>query len=461
MIIPADTSGAAISTGQGQGYAQVLGQSSFDPVVFADTIRRENEGRAKQRVAQEIEKRQNNKKYLLDLPIEKNINDYNRDLILGAYKTAEDQVANWMAQGLDLENSVEGQKLKRDLSLELTNLGQKGKYIADTIADYREMASQNPEKYDNRELNDFTRGLSKIKGDNAAKTLDMQLKYIEENAPFTEPGLDILDVLTDINSVIPEITKQAAPGAPMITKRNKDNVKELVEGYYQGLYTDDPNNLTELVDKGVRQGLWEDYQGMIDYSTDEMMKRGKEKEDYPEGRSGKGGGISIGGYRTPENITVEGKSRWGTSNGNVDEISIAYNGKDVPPFEVEKNQGGEKIKFAPVKWFKDQNGNWMVEGKSYGRTGEEKIKPASFKTMGDFFNDEQKKNPDAEIIVDGDKLTIFKPLKTEIVPYDLNDISFKSHLNGFDLYQYEQGWNKSKAKAGATTKFKGVPQGGF
>jgi hypothetical protein len=461
LSIPQDASAAAISTGQGQGYAQVFNKSSFDPVEFIANLNKERVAKKQKDIDAEIALRAKNKKFFLELPTTDKYNDWNKDEINKITNEAELKLAEFMAKGGDLEGSPEGLKIVRDLKNGLSLTGGQGQAIAKAVEGYRGLVDKDPGKYDAEELTTWLGGLDKI------QTLDGRAKYIETTSPFKEPPFDWNEYLANVPLGVS--TTEDPSGRHSVTQRNAQDAYDIIANDMRVKEVEKPGYISSVFEKGKKEGLWGTVEEMYKSGADQIVRLGGKKENFaaPKGSGGRMS-FSVGGYRVPEKISAQGRSRWDTSNGGVDEVSISYNSKDVPPFEVEKNANGEKIRFAPVKWFRDKDAKWMVEGKSYGRTGEEKIKPANL-TMDVFEAQIRKENPDSEIVTEGDKLTIFKPLKTEVVPYDLNDISFKSHLDGFDLYDYEQGWNKQnagKAKKEASTqgtnsKFKGVPQGGF
>lgn len=437
-LIPTGISGAGVSQGQGQGYAQVFGQSSFDGPTFIANLNKQRADDLKLKAQKALDIQNKNTKFRTDLPVPE-MNRWSEEELTKDAGEMQDKLIGLQMGGYDLASNPDAIRAVNDAKTKFALKKSKADAIAKIYDSALAEVNKNPEKYDREEF------LKKAKALEDIKSIDGRIKYLEENPLLPIEPISITEVIADWE--LPYDKNE--DGTVTTTQVNPERLLAWSEYNLASLLNDPKTKKQafELYNRGKDEGLWQTPKEQAKYFADYAASKGKfdRVTDEPRQSSG-GGGISIGGYSVPEKVNVEARSRWDTSGGKADEISIAYNAKDIPPFEVEADKSGKKVKFAPSKWFVNDKGEWMVEGKSYGRTGEVKIDPNDKDQLITLRSAVEGDGGTVEQV--GDKYVTFTPLKTEIIPYDLNEPAFKTHLDGFDLKRYVDGWNKVNAKKG-------------
>lgn len=461
-MIPQGGDILGITQGEGQGYAQKFAPSSFDPVSFMEGLNAENKERSRQRLAVELENKKQAREYrknLLELPDK--INDFSRTPIIGIAEKTADELARLEQQGVDIEGSPEGRKLLAKTKAGFQSVADAGAEIASVAENYRKMAAEG--KISAKKLTEWSDRLLAL-NDGTEQGLFAGLKYVRENTPYKK----VFDPSNLVNDILKYPTVQEKLlGSGMTEKTTGLSREEIRETMAEGIdqaEIQDPDAIQNYFEEGVESGKFKDYEGMIDFMTDYAESLSQNKKELEGSVKSPGGNINfnVGGYSAPENVSVAGKPYINpkdgkvAGNGELYEVSVKLKGKDLAPMEV-VDRNGKITYFKPSQYYKVTPGlqsglpagSWAVKGQVYGRPGEERIKEgespedAKARIMNLY--------PDAEIVPKGDgvSFTVYKPLKTDVISYDKNDIRFKTALEGFDIYEYEQGWNK--ANAGKTT----------
>ncbi len=188
-IIPAGISGGAISQGQGQGWAQVLGQSTFDPVKFVETVAAKQDAKRQKERDTELANRVRNAK---NKPVVPESNRHNEEEIYKISDQMNDQFAKAQAAGIDLLGTPQGMQMVAEGERELKKLKIMGDLVAEREKHYQDLYNSDPGKRDVEELNKWQNTLNGIKG------IANKAKFVEENEPFSPEPLDMNSVEKDI-----------------------------------------------------------------------------------------------------------------------------------------------------------------------------------------------------------------------------------------------------------------------
>jgi len=370
LSIPQDASGAAISTGQGQGYAQVFNKSSFDPVEFIANLNKERVAKKQKDIDAEIALRAKNKKFFLDLPTTDKYNEWNKDEINKITNEAELKLAEFMAKGGDLEGSPEGLKIVRDLKNGLALAGGQGEAIAKAIEGYRRLVDKDPGKYDAEELITWLEGLDKI------QTLDGRAKYRETTSPFKEPPFDWNEYLADVKLNLS--TTEDPSGRHSVTQRNAQDAYDIVANDMRVKEVEKPGYISSVFEKGKNEGLWGTVEEMYKSGADQIVRLGGKKENYaaPKGSGGgftinNGGGMENDKFRITPAVSPEVPGA--TSGNNVIHINSA-SGNEMKPMEFVVGGQPAFVKFADM-----QKTEGTLKGQEYQKAVEEGLKLGKIK----------------------------------------------------------------------------------
>lgn len=429
-IITPETSGAAISQGQGQGYAQVFGQSSFDPVEFAKNVAAKQEARRLKELDDELKTREKNAKASV---VAEDVGLYNEEEIYKAVEDYNEQLAKFQVMGIDIEGSPEGRAILNRGNSEIKALNEADKVLQDRMKYFENLAQQNPGKYDLEELATYKKQLADIKG------VKNKARFALENSPFAEPEYDLNDMYKGIAETVGEVTQKIPGGAE--TMWPEEAVGELTKTYIMGMPELERQAAFEA---GKKKGLWNSLPEMIEATKKQIIPMGSVKRTF-NAPTGQGDfTFSAGGVKMPKNVRIAGKQTpLARVPGGYGEIAVKMNGKDLPPMEV-IDRAGKTVYFKPATYYVGgfegpgksravPRGKIGVKGKVFGRTGEEKIKPGEDPATVKVRLEDA--NEGAEVVQQGDRFIIYKPLADDVIDYDTNDIRFQTAI-GVDLNEW-------------------------
>jgi len=444
-IINPTTSGAAISQGQGQGFAQVFGQSSFDPVVFTQNIAKQQEARRVKELDDEMKTREKNAKVQVVMP-EGSL--YGEDEIYKAVEEGNKQLAKFAALGIDIESSPEGRAILNKQNAEVKSLAGADKTVQERFKHFQDLAQQNPGKYDKEKLNEWIKQTLDIKG------VKGQAKFAIENSPWEAPEYDLNDLYKGIADTIGEVTQKIPGGAE--TMWPEESVGELTKTYIMGMPEDERQAAFEA---GKKQGLWSNFPEMLEATKKTIIPMGSVKRTFQAPSSGGGGfSMSVGGYKVPEKINAQVQEK-DPVTGEAVSVSVTYNDQDIKPMEV-RGRDGKTLYFKPAAdaFYRVggknksglKQGDFGVKGKVFRRSNEQIVNNDEKATLEQFMT-----NPNAIVSDNGNgtsTVTTFVPLSDEVVSWDANSATFKTHLNNFDVKEFVSGWNKTNSKGSSSAQ---------
>lgn len=443
-------SGLAISSGQGHGWAQDLGRSSFDPVAFVKGIADERQLADLNRAKTEADRINRNRKFLTELkPTE--VNQWNLDEIEKEMQTFEKTVLDLAQKGVDLEDSPEGRKALNEGRARILALQNEGKQIAEAQNHYRKMLAEHPDKYDAEELKKWEEGLE------AQVSIQDRAKYIQTAMPFkatfdANAFLDDMVQATPIEQIEragrlyegenPEKAKEvlfSGMDNMMLSPQGKAMIADTVQQAY------DAGVITEPTVDAYKDALWKQMVSRLESSVKRAPDRG----------NGGGGGGSTSGAIQPTASTSPSYSKY----GGVNQIMFSQKGKDIAPVSFSNYKGeSEFMKPEMVVFKKNRKGEdqWYIVGKKAKRTtGDQIEREAKAKGMSiDAFMAQRgwEKDPETpnEFVSIKETETIEVPVSSQSGSYGEANYRKISEMMGEDFYEFIKRQNAGKT-TGKTT----------
>ena len=348
-IIPAGISGGAISQGQGQGWAQDLGRSSFDGVTFINNLNAERAQRRKQLVDDEIATRARNAK---NKPVAPESNRHNEEEIYRLSDELNNQFAKAQAAGIDLMGTPEGMKIIAQGERELKKAKVMGDLVAEREKHYQDLYNANPGKYSVEELNKWQEGLNKTRG------IANKAKYVEENEPFTPQPLDLNEIIADIK-IDPTVIQT---GLKTVSQIDNPAAKEVFADHIRSMELENPGSGTAIYEAGLKPNalnggkpLWTNMEEMYTFGGNRIQKLGGYKETFGQPQSsGKGGGITVnvgGGVENDKfrvTPTVSPDIPGASSGNNIIHIN-STSGNEMKPMEFSVDGQPTFMKLADLQ----------------------------------------------------------------------------------------------------------------
>lgn len=292
-IIPSTTSGAAISQGQGQGYAQVFGQSSFDPVAFVSNVAAKQEARRQAERDEELKMRERNAKVA---PFTPESGLHNEEEIYKLANDANEEIAKMQMAGIDIMGSPEGRRIYAQTASALKSATNADKYVTERLKHFQDLRNSNPGKYSQEDLNKYYEQIGAVKG------VMNKARYAEEHSPFPEPEYDLNKPQMDLaKTIAAEIIEK---GDTTITSWPREKVAARVNTYLNNMPTDE---LQAYYETGKKKGYWTDGATMRERTVDDTMTMAPYEERKDEPRSSGGGGgitLNVGGGMESEKFRV-------------------------------------------------------------------------------------------------------------------------------------------------------------
>ena len=183
--LPSTSGGANISTGQGQGAAQVLDTSSFDPIAFVTNLNRERERKELEKQKRQLDL--NAKWAKIGTPDVNYVTDYNKKELDEKVTQYGKFITEAMTRGVDPDTDVELQRELQRQQMGILQVEQASKAIDNVLAMYQKEATKYPpEQYQ-----------SWLEGLNQQPTVQDRLNYVQSSKPFEEL-IDPKKLLSDI-----------------------------------------------------------------------------------------------------------------------------------------------------------------------------------------------------------------------------------------------------------------------
>lgn len=321
-------------------------------------------------------------------------------------------------------------KMLEDSKIQLTMLSELDKdhrtrYFK-AIEDYQ----KEPDKY---EAN-FWQNLEEF---DKLKSIEEREAYLQKNN-FLEPVWSATDMLKRILVEPNKRTTESGQVTISTEQINPNDVKRFTEGYLLS-----PEGRQDYM-RGLQKGMWKNPDEMVKWVQDQKMASGgSEYSRTLDEKPSDGTGWSSGGTQWNNGfVVVEGStSRSASQNkptasggseeyrlGKLERVKLmGKTGKHLPPMYVEGSNGNQF--YTLVTGVEKENGYWRVKGR--------KLKEISAKEAEGGFDFQ-------DIGADGN-ITYFKGLENVTVDYDRNSATLKAATQGFDLYDYEQQFNKNHA----------------
>jgi len=340
-IIPAGISGGAISQGQGQGWAQVLGQSTFDPVKFVETVAAKQDAKRQKERDTELANRVRNAK---NKPVVPESNRHNEEEIYRLSDELNNQFAKAQAAGIDLLGTPQGMQMIAQGERELKKLKIMGDLVAEREKHYQDLYNSDPGKRDVEELNKWQNTLNGIKG------IANKAKFVEENEPFSPEPLDMNAVEKDIAARIGKTIVEK--GAQTTEQWLYDDVKNITNNYLDNLPIQE---LQRKYEQGKKEGKWDTPEKFREVTTKHVYDMGEYKETLDEPQSsGKGGGITVnvgGGVENDKfrvTPTVSPDIPGASSGNNIIHIN-STSGNEMKPMEFSVDGQPTFMKLADLQ----------------------------------------------------------------------------------------------------------------
>lgn len=403
----------------GEGYAQVLDTSTFDPITFLTNYNKKREDEIKAQAKQDMQRKAKWKAY--QIPVPTDIFESNNAEIESAIDEWGVVMQDAMASGVD-PDSPEFYKDFAKYKAKVNEAAAEGKALETMVKGYYDKVKQNPEKYDPEKFQEWVNGLKE----------QPNLKARKEYVATTNPLAEKFDFAALVPDLIPPSDVYESASGVTVTKTDRKKLKQNIENSL-ALAKLDPQKaeyIQQGFEKGVDDGLWKDVDGMVDWYTNYGMNLGGESQLRRES----GGGMSInfgsGGANYGDVVVTDIYEK---TDGNLAEglngVAISKDGKDAPPVSVQFDNGTMEA-FVPIRFYKTKEGFWRVEGKR-GRSG------STYKTFEEA-NNAKGAGGIVQKTADGQYEVVTISSETVSIPYsETNKKILKGHLNGFDVVEYE------------------------
>lgn len=250
------------------GYAAVLDQSSFDPIKFLENMNTEMQAKETAKAKQQLERKAKWNNY--KLPDINELNWANQEDLTKAVEEISNVAAEAAASGLD-PDSIEYQKAIMPYMQRIAKAKKEG----DDLYKFAEGLFNSQGEYDPEDVTKWYEGLK------AQPDLAARIKY-KDNNPLPQKPFDIQDAI--IKLMPAEDFKEVMIGGGVtkgVTKLNRNKVKEYVEGQFKK-FTLDPttaDDMTRTYTEGEKKGYWKNSDEFIEYMTNEVMLKGKSREE--------------------------------------------------------------------------------------------------------------------------------------------------------------------------------------
>lgn len=352
MIIP-ETTGIAVAPGPNQGWAQVLGQSSFDGPAFVRGLVEEKRKKELQDLERQHELRKKNADFLLKLPEKANVSPWLLEESEQILQKFEDQLSELSAKsGVDLTTDPQAIKLFRDFNSEVARLQSYDKQIIGTVNKYSQLIGNNPEKYDSTEYEEWLKGLEATKGK------ENKFKYVQS----VQPWMDKFDMIewTKENAINPNSQMN---GLMRETSVDFPRAKAALMFDIFATKTQNPdewNSFMDYVEAGKKEGKWEGIEGAVEDAARQVVRLAGKQETMFSGGASFGGGSQAKGL----GVTAS-KSPAFSQYGGANEVMFTQQGGDLKPVAMSGYKGTtefvkpEKVVFKKNAAGKDQ---WFVVG---------------------------------------------------------------------------------------------------
>jgi len=422
-----------VTQASGEGYAEILDKSTFDPITFLENYNTKRDAEIKAEAKAALDRKAKWAQYDLKNLVPNTIYEGNRAEI----ETAIDDFGKIITEAQMAGKDPDSPELQREFQkykAQVTLAKSEGDNVEKIVNGYLTEAATNPEKYDPVVFEKFMNGL------NEQPTLKARKEYLAKNKPFEEK----FDFYAMLPKLLPPETIYENASGVTTTSLSKPQVRSNIENRLTSLALDPTakNKTAKMLQDGISQGLWKDSEGMIDWFTEAAMPLGKKETRREIG----GGGMSINigdGSQTINDMQFTSISETNdpTLASGLNGVAVSKNGHDVPPVTVQSDTeaGGGLIPFVPVQFYKTKEGFWRVKGKAG-------------KTSGIM----TKAEADAEVIANPRGLTTLIDMGggNYAVQYDTKTISIpltesnkrilQGHLGGFDVIEFEEKMGKGK-----------------
>lgn len=218
--LPSSGTGANISTGQGQGAAQVLSVSSFDPIEFMKGM---NEYREKKALAEQKKQLERQAKWAkVGTPDVKYVTDYNRQELEDAVNKYSQFVTEGFKQGIDPEYDANFKKELQKIQMGILKTEEASRTIDDFVKKY----AVEKDKYDPEQWKEWMEGLSQ------QPTVQDRLNYVQSKQPYTEliNPVELLGDIINPENLLDITQKRLGNGVVATTEAvSPDDLKSLLE----------------------------------------------------------------------------------------------------------------------------------------------------------------------------------------------------------------------------------------
>ena len=180
----------------GEGYAQVLDTSTFDPITFLTNYNKNREDAIKEQAKQDMERKAKWKAY--QIPVPTDIFESNNAEIESAIDEWGVVMQDAMASGVD-PDSPEFYKDFAKYKAKVNEAAAEGKALETMVKGYYDKVKQNPEKYDPEKFQEWVIGLKekpnyKARQEYVATTNPLAEKFkFESLVPDLIPPTDVYE----------------------------------------------------------------------------------------------------------------------------------------------------------------------------------------------------------------------------------------------------------------------------